>query len=152
MKRLASEAAKFLTVGGLATAVALVGFNLLVHGWFGSADGPMHEWPLSAYVLANTVGMLVSYRGSRSWAFRHREVVGPTGGRVSYFVINTLSMGIPLLCLATSRYVLDLDSGLADNISANVIGLALGTAARFWAFRKFVFLRPEKARAREMAS
>jgi putative flippase GtrA len=96
--------------------------------------------------------MLVSYRGSRSWAFRHREVVGPTGGRVSYFVINTLSMGIPVLCLATSRYVLDLDSGLADNISANVIGLALGTAARFWAFRKFVFLRPEKARAREMAS
>ena len=151
MKRLASEAAKFLTVGGLATAVALVGFNLLVPGWFGS-DGPMHEWPLSAYVLANTVGMLVSYRGSRSWAFRHREVVGPTGGRVSYFVINTLSMGIPVLCLATSRYVLDLDSGLADNISANVIGLALGTAARFWAFRKFVFLRPEKARAREMAS
>jgi len=152
MKRLASEAAKFLTVGGLATAVALVGFNLLVHGWFGSAVGPMHEWPLSAYVIANTVGMLVSYRGSRSWAFRHREVVGPTGGRVSYFVINTLSMGIPVLCLATSRYVLDLDSGLADNISANVIGLALGTAARFWAFRKFVFLRPEKARAREMAS
>ena len=72
----------------------------------------MHEWPLSAYVIANTVGMLVSYRGSRSWAFRHREVVGPTGGRVSYFVINTLSMGIPVLCLATSRYVLDLDSGL----------------------------------------
>ena len=33
-----------------------------------------------------------------------------------------------------------------------MIGLALGTAARFWAFRKFVFLRPEKARAREMAS
>ena len=84
----------------------------------------MNEQPLSAYVIANTVGMLVSYRGSRSWAFRHREAVGTAGGRVSYFVINTLSMGIPLVCLAISRYVLDLDSGLADNISANVIGLA----------------------------
>ena len=39
MQRLVAEAAKFLTVGGLATLVALVGFNLLVHGWFGSAAG-----------------------------------------------------------------------------------------------------------------
>ena len=27
-----------------------------------------------------------------------------------------------------------------DNISANVVGLALGTAARFWVFRRYVFL------------
>jgi hypothetical protein len=31
------------------------------------------------------------------------------------------------------------DSALADNISANVVGLALGTAFRFWSYRKFVF-------------
>jgi putative flippase GtrA len=96
--------------------------------------------------------MAVSYRGSRSWAFRHREVVGPTGGRASYFVINTVTMAIPLLCLWVSRYVLELDSALADNVAANVIGLGLGTAARFWAFRRFVFLSPRRARRRELAS
>ena len=152
LQRLATEAAKFLAVGGVATAVALVLFNLLVHGFFGSVPGPMHDMPLTAYILANCVGMVVSYRGSRSWAFRHREPVGAAGGRVSFFVINSVTMGIPVLCLAASRYLLDLDSPLADNIAANVVGLALGTAARFWAFRRFVFLHPRAARQREMAS
>jgi len=80
IQRLASEAAKFLTVGGVATLVSLVIFNGLVHGYVGG-PGPMHEQPLVAFVLANLVGMVVSYRGSRSWAFRHREAVGVAGGR-----------------------------------------------------------------------
>jgi putative flippase GtrA len=63
-----------------------------------------------------------------------------------------VTMGVPLLCLAISRYLLDLDSALADNIAANVIGLGLGMAARFWAFRRFVFLSPARARSRELAS
>jgi putative flippase GtrA len=152
LQRLASEAAKFLAVGGVATLVAFVLFNVLVHGFFGSTPGPMNQEPLPAYAIANLVGMFVSYRGSRSWAFRHREPVGPAGGRLSFFVINTVTMGIPMLCLGISRYVLDLDSALTDNIAANVIGLGLGTAARFWAFRRFVFLSPRRAREREMAA
>ena len=38
-----------------------------------------------------------------------------------------------------SHYVLDLRSPLADNISANGVGLVLGTLFRFWAYRRFVF-------------
>ncbi len=152
LQRIASEAAKFLAVGGVATLVAFILFNVLVHGFFGQTPGPMNQRPLSAYVIANLVGMLVSYRGSRSWAFRHREPVGAAGGRVSFFVINIATMGIPILCLATSRYLLDLDSALTDNIAANVVGLGLGMAARFWAFRRFVFLPPHAARRRELAS
>ena len=144
-RRLLAEVTKFITVGGFATAVAFVLFNALVHGMPGSSDGVLHAHPLPAFVIANAIGMIVSYRGSRSWAFRHREAVGAAGGRVAFFVINIASMAIPLGCLAFSRYVLGLDSGLADNISANVVGLGLGTAARFWAIRRFIFLRPEKA-------
>lgn len=152
MQRLAAEIAKFLAVGGAATLVALLLFNVLVHGVPGSGPGWMNDQPLQAYALANLVGMAVSYRGSRSWAFRHREVAGPTGGRASYFVINTVTMAIPLLCLWVSRYVLGHDSALADNVAANVVGLGLGTVARFWAFRRFVFLSPRRARRRELAS
>jgi putative flippase GtrA len=148
LHRLAGEAAKFLTVGGVATLVAFVIFNGLVHGYFGG-PGPMHEWPLAAFVIANTVGMLVSYRGSRSWAFRDRAAVGVAGGRLAFFAINTASMAIPLLCLATSRYALHLDDPVSDNIAANVVGLALGTAARFWALRQFSFLHPTNARVRQ---
>ncbi len=148
VREVASEVAKFLTVGGLATLVSVVIFNALVHGdW--ALPAPMHRWPLPAYVIANTVGMVVSYRGSRSWAFRHREVVGRAGGRVAFFVINTASMAIPLLCLAFSRYVLHRDDPVSDNVAANGFGLVFGTAARFWAFRRFVFLHPEVALARQ---
>jgi len=153
LNRLSAEIAKFLAVGGVATAVALVIFNGLVHGYFGNPGGPMKDQPLVAFVIANTVGMVVSYRGSRSWAFRHREAVGPADGRLAYFVINTLSMVIPLACLTFSRYVLDRSDPVADNIAANVVGLGLGTAARFWAIRQFIFLHPhEAARLREKAA
>ncbi len=144
LQHLATEVAKFLTVGGVATVVALVLFNWLVHGSMGG-PGALNEQPLLAYLLANTVGMLVSYRGSRSWAFRHREAVGRAGGRLSYFVINTASMAIPLACLAFSRYALHRDDPVSDNIAANGVGLVLGTAARFWAIRRFIFVNPQKA-------
>jgi len=142
-----SEGAKFLTVGGVATFVSFVFFNGLVHGYLGG-PGPMHDDPLVAFVIANTIGMVVSYRGSRSWAFRDREAVGVAGGRVAYFVINTLSMVIPLGCLSFSRYVLGLTDPFADNISANVVGLTLGTLARFWAIRRFIFLTPARLERR----
>src|SRR4051812_3598240 len=150
-QRLLTEAAKFLTVGGLATAVAFVIFNGLVHGYMGG-PGPMHDDPLGAFVIANTIGMLVSYRGSRSWAFRHRSAVGVAGGRVMFFVINTVSMVIPLACLSFTRYVLGLSDPIADNISANVIGLGLGTLARFWALRRFIFLSPAGRERRDLAA
>ncbi|QNN53676.1 GtrA family protein [Nocardioides mesophilus] len=141
LQRFLGEATKFLTVGGVATLVSLVLFNALVHGYFGG-PGPLNDQPLAAFVLANTVGMVVSYRGSRSWAFRNREAVGPAGGRVAFFGINAVSMLIPLGCLAFTRYVLDLADPVSDNIAANGVGLALGTAARFWAIRRFIFRTP----------
>jgi putative flippase GtrA len=152
MQRATAEGAKFLAVGGAATLVALVLFNLVVHGVPGSAPGPMNDRPLTGYALANLVGMMVSYRGSRSWAFRHRRPTGPAGGRVSFFVINVLTMAVPLVCLTVSRYVFGLDSALADNVSAHVVGLGLGTAARFWAFRRFVFVTSRRVRRGEMVS
>jgi putative flippase GtrA len=140
-QRFLSEGAKFLTVGGVATLVSFVVFNGLVHGYV-SGPGPMHEQPLGAFVIANTLGMLVSYRGSRSWAFRHREVVGLAGGRLSFVAINLASMVIPLACLAFTRYALGRADPVADNIAANVVGLGLGTLARFWAIRRFIFPSP----------
>jgi putative flippase GtrA len=149
-QRFVSEAAKFLTVGGFATLVSFLIFNWLVHGYV-DGPGPMNQQPLVAFVLANLVGMVVSYRGSRSWAFRHREAVGVAGGRISFLVINVASMVIPLACLAFTRYVLGRADPIADNVAANVVGLGLGTLARFWAVRTFIFVRPGRPEPRELA-
>ncbi|MFC6154425.1 GtrA family protein [Nocardioides yefusunii] len=139
-RRLAGELSKFLTVGALATAVAFVIFNALVHG------GPFFEAPLNghpqlAYVLANTVGMVISFRGTRNWAFAERDVRHKDGGRTAFIVINFATMLIPMACLWISRGALGLDDAVSDNISANVIGLGIGTAARFALLRQYVFPR-----------
>lgn len=140
-RELGSEVAKFMTVGGVATAVSFVLFNLLVHGGPGFR-GLMPEHPIPAYVLANSVGMLISYHGSRNWAFRDRETTHPDGGITAYVVINLATFLLPVACLTVSRDLFGLADPVSDNISANVIGASMATWARFYLFRKLVFKRP----------
>jgi putative flippase GtrA len=140
-RRLLDETARFLAVGGLATLVSFVGFNVLVHGALVGV-APLHRQPIAAYVLVNAAAGVVAYLGLRLWAFTHREVREPVAGVVAFFALGAATMLVPVLCLALSRYVLGLTDPVADNVSANVIGLGLGTAARFWAFRRWVFVLP----------
>lgn len=141
-RRFLGEAGRFLAVGGLATVVALFLFNLLVHGFNTGNRALLPDQPILAYVIANTVGMAISYRGSRSWAFRDRPPRQPDGGLTAFIAINLVTMLFPIACLMFSRDVLGLDDPISDNIAANVIGLALGLASRFYLFRRFVFRRP----------
>jgi putative flippase GtrA len=141
-QRFIAEVGRFLVVGGAATIVALFIFNLLVHGFNTGDHAVFKDQPILAYVLANTVGMGISYYGSRHWAFRDRQPVHSDGGKTSFVVINMLTMLIPIGCLAVSRDVLNLDDPISDNVSANVIGLVFGLVARFYLFRTFVFRRP----------
>ena len=141
-QRLIAEVGRFLVVGGAATSVALVIFNLLAHGFNTGDQAVLKDQPVLAYVIANTVGMGVSYYGSRHWAFRDRQPVHSDGGLTSFVGINALTMLIPIGCLMVSRDVLGHDDPISDNISANVIGLGFGLVARFYLFRTFVFRRP----------
>ena len=95
-----------------------------------------------AFVIANICGMLVSYRLSRHWAFRHRPPVHPDGGRTAFFVINLITMPLAIACLWVSRHVLHLTDPFSDNLSGNVVGQLIGQAARFYLFRRYVFRNP----------
>ena len=141
-QRLIAEVGRFLAVGGAATIVALIIFNLLVHGFNTAQHALLADQPILAYVIANSLGMGVSYYGSRHWAFRDRPPVTSDGGLTSFVAINMLTMLIPIGCLAVSRDVLGLDDPISDNLAANVIGLVLGLGARFALFRAYVFKRP----------
>lgn len=141
-KRRLAEFGKFLTVGGLATLVSLIIFNLLVHDVGSLWNAPMPDQPIFAYVLANSVGMLISYQGSRNWAFSDRVSVHRDGGFTAYMVINLATFVLPMACLWFSRDVLMRTDPVSDNVAANVIGAALGTMARYYLFRTLVFRRP----------
>jgi putative flippase GtrA len=141
-QRFAGEVSKFLAVGGFATIVAFVLFNLLVHGFSRSWEPPLNGRPIVGYVVANAVGMVISYWGTRSWAFRERIPVHADGGRTAYLIITVATLVIPVACLKVSRDVLGLDDPWSDNISANGIGLGLSMVVRFYLLRRFVFRRP----------
>jgi putative flippase GtrA len=142
LRRIGGEAAKFSAVNVVATVVAVVLFNALVHGLPGLySPGPLHGYPVITYFVANTVGMMISFYGSRRYAFKHRRPTGPGGGMLNYAIVNFASFVIPMACLWVTRNVFDWDTVIADNISANVIGAVLATLVRFWAFRRFVFKR-----------
>jgi putative flippase GtrA len=141
-RRVFTEAYRFLAVGGVATIVAFVIFNFLVHGFNTQHRALLDGQPYLAYVIANLVGMVISYRGSRNWVFKDRPPRAADGGRVAFVVINLVTMLLPIGCLWISRHALGLDDPWSDNIAANVIGLFLGLVARFYLFRTYVFRRP----------
>ena len=85
--------------------------------------------------------MLISYRGTRTGRSATARRGTPTAGVMAFVVINLLTMTIPIACLWISRNGLGLDDPLSDNVSANVIGLLLANAARFFLFRTYVFQR-----------
>ncbi len=149
LEGLLREAAKFGAVGLVALVVDVGLFNLLR---FSGGEGPFYDRPLTAKVISVAVATTVAYFGNRYWTFRHRGRTGFAREYVLFFVLNGLAMLIALGCLWVSHYALGLTSALADNISANVIGLGLGTLFRFWSYRRFVFPEESLVASESMAA
>lgn len=141
LRRIGGEIARFSAVNAVATVAAVLIFNILVHGISGWFDGPTNGQPLPSFLFAHSIGMFISYYGSRTYAFKHRHAAGPGGGLPNYVAINLASFVIPIACLYVTRSIFEWDSVYADNISGNVVGAILGSVFRFWAFRRFVFTK-----------
>ena len=133
--RLRTELGKFFGVGLMAYLVAVGGFNLLVH----LDSAPLKSKPLTASILSGALSILVAYFGNRHWTWKERQRSGSSREITLFFLINLISHSFTVICLAISRYILGLDSAVADNISANIIGVGLGTLFRFWSYRTIVF-------------
>lgn len=128
--------AKFGVVGLIALVVDVGLFNILR---FAGGEGVLYEKPLTAKVISVVVATTVSYMLNRNWTFGDRQRSGFTREYIMFIVVNGIAMGIALVTLWFSHYILGFTNPVADNISANVIGLALGTLFRFWAYHRFVF-------------
>lgn len=136
VEQLVHEVAKFGVVGMVALVVDVGLFNLLR---FAGGEGPLYGKPLTAKVVSVVAATIVAYLGNRFWTFRHRARTGFAREYLLFFVLNGVGLAISVGCLWISHYLLDLRSPLADNVSANVIGLGLGTLFRFWSYRRWVF-------------
>jgi putative flippase GtrA len=131
---------RFGVVGAVAYVVDVSVFNALrLEG--GVWSGPLSHKPITAKVISVAVATLVAYAGNREWTWRHRARRGVRRELSLFLALNGVGMLIAVGCLAVSHYLLGFTSALADNVSANVVGLVLGTAFRFWSYRRWVFPR-----------
>jgi len=132
---LGRELVKFGTVGAVCFVIDVGLFNLLRWG----DAGPLADRPITAKVVSASAATLVAWAGNRWWTFRRRRHPALLRELVLFIAMNGVAMLIAVLCLGVSHYVLGLRSPLADNIAANVVGVGLGTAFRFVAYRLWVF-------------
>jgi putative flippase GtrA len=134
-EHLLRELGKFGVVGGCAYMVDTVIFKIML-----SADVN----PLLAKTTATAVSATIAFIGNRYWTWRDRPSTGLRREYVLYFLFNVVGLAIGLACLGISHYLLGrawpiFTTELADLVSANVVGVALGTFFRFWSYRRFVF-------------
>jgi len=137
-QRFALEFGKFGTVGAVNFGLDLTVFNVLLFTAFGHA-------PIAAKAISATVAAISSYFMNRHWTWRDRIRSGTRRELTIFLAMSAIALGITEVCLLISHYGLGLTSKLADNVSANVLGVALATTWRFWSFRKWVFRCPDEA-------
>lgn len=134
-------------VGGFAVAgvfayAADVGLFIWLRG-----SGGMD--PLTAKAVSFLAGCTVAYVGNALGPYRARGAnEGPRGRwrRLAvFFLVNLAGAAVQLGCLGVSHYGFGLTSARADVIAGAGVGMALGTAVRFWGIRTLVFrpVRPE---------
>ncbi len=136
-ERLIRYALKFGVVGLIGYVVDVSIFNMLRVGTLGMDT--WYQGPLGAKVISVAIATLVTWFGNRYWTFREHRRQNFLLELAEFGAIAAAGMGISLLCLYISHYVLGFTSLLADNISANVIGLVIATAFRFLMYRFWVY-------------
>lgn len=136
-ERLIRYAVKFGVVGLIGYFVDVGLFNALRLGAFGADH--FFQGPLGAKIVSVTVATLVTWFGNRYWTFREHRRQNFVLELLEFAGIAVVGMGISLLCLYISHYLLGFTSLLADNISTNVIGLVIATAFRFLMYRFWVY-------------
>ena len=125
------ELLRFAVAGGAAFLADVVVFNALLLGADMAAT-----W---SKIASSVVAIAVAFAGSRWFTWRDRRS-DRVGREYALFVLfSVLAAGIQYLCLVITHDALSWTSPLADNLSANVVGMGLATALRFWTFRSFVF-------------
>src|SRR5699024_5800167 len=131
----------FLLVGGVVFLLDTAMYNLLVfwspsRGW---GAGLLHGTPLTAKLLTIAVASCLTYLGNRLLTFGDRPRPDTARSLMMFVLVNLIAAGLQLSCLAFSRYVLGLDSVLADNISGTLVGQVVSTSFRYVTYGRLVF-------------
>ena len=148
-RRLLVQLARFAVVGGLGFLLDTAVFDLLRLTVL--SPERLHDGPLLAKVVSTTVAIAANWIGNRSWTFADSARARTGGEALEFLLASLIGMAVGLLCLWISHYGLRLTTALDDTVSANGVGLVLGSAVRFRLYRVWVY-RPDRAARSEVAT
>ena len=131
LRRLAPEAFAFATIGA---------FNSLLYlaiTWVALPIGAV-----KATVIATVITTTLAYFANRYWTYRHHARSALRREYVLFFGFNLAGMVIQSGAVGIGKY----GFGLSEEKDAvlfmggTLLGIAVATVFRFWAYRTFVFL------------
>jgi putative flippase GtrA len=130
---LLKEITAFGLVGAIGFAIDVGLFNVFFH------DGQV-----VAKTISTLVATAVTYFGNRHFSFSHRARTG-IGRETSIFLgINVITLLFSLAVIAFFSYPLHFKHHLLVMNLVNIGTIGVGTLFRFWSYKRFVFLHPDK--------
>ena len=134
--QLTHELAKFGTIGVINLVVNFAVFNLLALTF-------LQDGQLKAKAIATVVATTCAYFMNRHWTYRDRPKSTLRREYTLFFFFNIVGLVIEVAVVGLAKYGLSITHLVALNVFT-AIGIGLGTAFRFWAYRTHVF-RPGPA-------
>lgn len=136
---LLKEVAAFGVIGAIGLLVDLSIFNLL-----------LHHGALKAKCISTIVSTTMAYFGNRYLSFSHRARTSLGRETGFFFGINLITLAFSEALLALFGYPLHERNDHFIMNAVNLATIAIGTLFRFWAYKRFVFLHPDKVHSRDV--
>jgi putative flippase GtrA len=136
---LLKEVAAFGGVGLVSLVIDLGIYNLLSpHGW------------LKAKFVSTIVATMFAYFGNRYLSFSHRARTSIGRETSFFFGINIIVLVVSELVLGLFAYPLNQRNDHVVMNVVNIVTIGLGTIFRFWGYKRFVFLHPDRVHERDV--
>jgi putative flippase GtrA len=134
---------KELTAFGLVGALALV-IDVGLFTWLAPHGA------LKAKAVSTTVSTTFAYFGNRHLSFSHRARTSLGRETSSFFGINLITLIFSELIIGLFVYPLGYAHDSTTVFVVNLGTIGLGTIFRFWSYKRFVFLHPDRVHSRDI--
>ena len=133
---LLKEVAAFGLIGALAFAIDIGLFTWLTHA--------LHVGALKSKAVSTLVSTTFAYFGNRHLSFSHRARSSIRRETAFFFGINLITLVFAEVALALTVYGFGYGHSSGVVSVVNLATIAVGTVFRFWAYKRFVFLHPDR--------
>jgi putative flippase GtrA len=134
---------KELTAFGLVGALALV-IDVGLFTWLAPHGA------LKAKAVSTTVSTTFAYFGNRHLSFSHRARTSLARETSFFFGINLITLIFSELIIGLFVYPLGYAHGSTTVFFVNLGTIGLGTIFRFWSYKRFVFLHPDRVHSHDV--